>query len=186
MAFKIGAKPSAVSNNGLFYTIPLAEPTKVKVLVDLAHLVTGEFCKTYHNKKELIWSYTESDKDPCYALNVKPQFSVLIPSIVKIGDEKVYKIIRGPATLHKLLYDAGKSAGTLLGTIVEITTTEKKQFREYGLKLIGKGSVPKEYEDQDKLINELETQIKAGTPEEVQEWLNEKMGKSKGIIEEDF
>lgn len=186
MAFKIGAKPSAVSNSGLFYTIPLGEPIRAKVLVDLNHLITGEFCKTYYNKKELIWSYTESDKDPCHSMGIKPAFSVLIPSIVRIGDEKVYKIIRGPATLHKLLYDVAKSSGNLLGAIVEITSSEKKQFREYSVKIVGKGEVPKEYSDQDKLINELSAKIKDGTPEEVKEWLDGEMGKSKGITEEDF
>lgn len=182
---KIGAKPE-LAKSSYFFTIPLDETIKAKILIDTEHILSGEFCKYFAKKKELIWEYTGDAKDPSVSLNVKPQFSILIPAIVRIGDDKVYKIIRGPASIHKMLFDVAKKNGTLLGSIVEFKSIEKNKFREYSVKLVGKGNVDEEYKDQDLLIKDIENKIKVGSVEEIQEWLNENLGVTKGIVEEDF
>lgn len=145
-----------------FWTIPANTKVIAKVLVDIEHVVEGFFCQ-YGDK---LWAYC-GDDDPCHKLGIEPRFSILLPCIVKIGNTKELKVIRGPQGLSKQI-EALAITKDLRGLLIELQRKDDKWAR-YTVTPTGQRATVEE--DQDQLVQDILSKIKQGTSAEIAAWL---------------
>lgn len=156
--------------NRLFWTPPLNTTIRAKLLVDVNHIVSGDFCSAIVGGKEIIWAHT-GDDDPGALINIPPRFSVIVPVNLRIGDgERQFKYLRGPKQLFNALMRINNGVPSLRGLIIDLMVTEG-EFRTYDVRSTGK--IARCTEDQDELTRHLMSQINDATAEQITQLLLE-------------
>lgn len=168
---KIGISPTTLKDNGLLSDVGRNGSIKCKILVDIEHIITGDFCTSQgRDKKEVVWEYV-GPEDPIHDLDRKPRFMVILPVLVKEGEAKVVKYLRLPKSCVQKLLSLSKLEGGLQGRIVTIVRQDGsgKEFTSYDFKDYGSRSAVTE--NQEELVKYVIDNVITGSPEEIREQL---------------
>lgn len=170
MAIKIGLTESDLQAGTLMYTIPSDSEIDAQIVVDIEHIVSGTFCHMKKGDEELVWAYA-GDQDPAHSLDIRPRFSVIVPSVVKEGDKKVVRYIRGPKQFLKQLLSLERRFDTIKGLRVKFIREDKDWVR-YTISPTGKRAATDEF-DQDEILQDFMDNVFQGTPSEIMDWLGD-------------
>lgn len=169
MSIRIGTHGEA-RNNRLFWTVPNGATVRAKFLADHKHVISGEFCSTFApDDTELIWAHC-GDDDPGTDIGVKPRFSLLVPMLVKVGDEKITRIVRLPKSVMRQIDSLSVTYPTIRGLIVDITRSDNGKWAEYTIASTGKISPVTDF-DQDEWVQSMLDKIFVGDADAVRTYL---------------
>ena len=168
MAIKVGLSEEVLQAGYLMYTIPSNSSIDAQIIVDLDHVIYGEFCHLKKGDEERVWAYT-GDKDPCHSMGIDPRFSVVVPAVVKEKGKKVVRYIRGSKQFQRQLLSLNSRFESILGLRVKFTRKDGDWTR-YSIDPTGKFASTDEY-DQDDILESFMENVFQGTPQEVMDWL---------------
>lgn len=169
MPIKIGLAPEDLRPNTLFLTVTQESPIEAKILVDIDHVIQGEFCHHKVDGKELVWTYI-GEEDPCYDLESKPRFSVIVPCLIKERDKKVVRYIRGPRQFNRELLKLDATYETIRGLIVKFVR-EDGDWAKYSI--VPSGKVSTVSEDQDEVVSDFLNEIFQGNAEQIRQYISD-------------
>lgn len=134
-------------NARLLWTVPANTTFIAQILCGQESIISGDFCHYYvSDSKELVWVHTGKG-DPCEKLDVQPRFSLIIPMLIKVGDdEKVQRNVRFPKSVGRKLESLMLSSDSIRNLVVKVTRDDTGQWASYNIESTGKMARATSYE----------------------------------------